>query len=265
MPNLVFPPRAGGAISLLFLFLLASSDLALSQRPGNGRPPPPPHESNGDPQQQQQPPPPHGDGDDGPQPPPPHDDDGGLQHQVIEAVTCTKAPVGQGGFGIATPCGVPIAQSPQESDLFQEPKQVVSVNGVASLHFKFKVDVLNATEFTVNARRWCSVDDQGVEDCSLPSPTIVVNPGDLIQVTIDNEMGDDPTASQPMNTLRNPNSTNLHTHGLHVDPAIDNVLLSFSPGESHTWNIEIPSDHAPGLHWYHSHLHGFSFSFLTLR
>ena len=43
-----------------------------------------------------------------------------------------------------------------------------------------------------------------------------------------------------------------------MDPAVDNVFINVSPGESWTYTYKIPTDHAPGFHWYHSHKHGSS-------
>jgi FtsP/CotA-like multicopper oxidase with cupredoxin domain len=53
--------------------------------------------------------------------------------------------------------------------------------------------------------------------------------------------------------------TNLHTHGFHVSPTApsDDVFLVFSPNSPrYPYHFDIPSDHAPGTHWMHAHLHG---------
>ena len=54
------------------------------------------------------------------------------------------------------------------------------------------------------------------------------------------------------------NTTNLHSHGLHVSPSgiSDNVMRMMEPGESYDIEIAIPSDHIPGTNWYHPHAHG---------
>ncbi|HEX8652623.1 MAG TPA: multicopper oxidase family protein [Pyrinomonadaceae bacterium] len=75
------------------------------------------------------------------------------------------------------------------------------------------------------------------------------------------------------------NHTNLHTHGLMVSPcsidkngnthcgaitsdklesSSDDVLVDIPPGGSNLYRIVLPNFHAPGTHWYHSHLHGAS-------
>lgn len=54
------------------------------------------------------------------------------------------------------------------------------------------------------------------------------------------------------------NTTNLHTHGLHISPSnnSDNVLLSIEPGCSFDYRFTIPKDHPAGTDWYHPHVHG---------
>jgi hypothetical protein len=56
--------------------------------------------------------------------------------------------------------------------------------------------------------------------------------------------------------MRTPNTTNLHTHGMHMDPATDSIFLEAHPGGNLTYEYTIPPNHAPGVHWYHSHRHG---------
>ena len=61
-----------------------------------------------------------------------------------------------------------------------------------------------------------------------------------------------------MNSLHWPNTSNIHTHGLHIDPEVDTVLLKVHPGDSHTYHYVIPDNHSSGLNWYHTHSHGSS-------
>jgi hypothetical protein len=56
------------------------------------------------------------------------------------------------------------------------------------------------------------------------------------QVTLVNELAVETNqASKGLNDLRAPNHTNIHTHGLHVDPAVDNAMLGVAPGASRTY------------------------------
>lgn len=71
-------------------------------------------------------------------------------------------------------------------------------------------------------------------------PTLRVHPGDQLSITL-------------VNHLAKP--TSLHTHGLHVDPAVDNPFLMVDPGKSHTYTYDIPRDQQAGTFWYHPHVH----------
>ncbi|KAL6060354.1 Multicopper oxidase, variant 2 [Balamuthia mandrillaris] len=53
-----------------------------------------------------------------------------------------------------------------------------------------------------------------------------------------------------------PDTTNLHTHGLHVSPDEDNIDTYILPGQSLTYTYNINDDHLMGTHWYHAHYHG---------
>merc|ERR1719245_1023246 len=55
--------------------------------------------------------------------------------------------------------------------------------------------------------------------------------------------------------------TNIHTHGLHTSPESigdyhgDDILVELEPGESASYQIEIPENHMGGTFWYHPHHH----------
>ncbi|MDA0867160.1 MAG: multicopper oxidase family protein, partial [Cyanobacteria bacterium] len=77
----------------------------------------------------------------------------------------------------------------------------------------------------------------------VPGPRLEASPGDTVQIHFTNRL------NQP---------TNLHYHGLHIPPTGtgDNVFLAIPPGESHTYEFQIPIDHSAGTFWYHPHYHG---------
>src|SRR5262249_7142561 len=54
------------------------------------------------------------------------------------------------------------------------------------------------------------------------------------------------------------NTTNLHTHGLHVSPVgnSDNVLLAIPPQTKFTYEVKVPPTHPPGTYLYHADAHG---------
>jgi FtsP/CotA-like multicopper oxidase with cupredoxin domain len=50
-------------------------------------------------------------------------------------------------------------------------------------------------------------------------------------------------------------STNLHLHGLHLPPSIDDPFLEVPPGSATTYEFTVPTG-ACGTYWYHPHMHG---------
>jgi FtsP/CotA-like multicopper oxidase with cupredoxin domain len=91
-------------------------------------------------------------------------------------------------------------------------------------------------------------------------PLIEVLPGNTLRVDLINGLSTkDPTCpGNPPGGAECFNTTNLHTHGLHVSPAgnSDNVLLNIAPQTEFPYEINIPSDHPAGTFWYHAHRHG---------
>lgn len=99
-------------------------------------------------------------------------------------------------------------------------------------------------------------------DTPLVGPTIRVRPGQTVRVTLNNQLPADTTCDigggGSVNIPHCFNGTNLHTHGLWVNPSGngDNVLISIRPGVSFQYEYNIPPDHPAGTFWYHPHLHG---------
>lgn len=107
---------------------------------------------------------------------------------------------------------------------------------------------------------------------AFPAPTLRVKAGDTIKIRLINRLPPSPTNSSSLSFLNYQNSTNLHFHGLHVSPkkflingqevygdyVVDAPDAGVLPGEERQHVIEIPADHAPGIFWYHPHLHGSS-------
>jgi FtsP/CotA-like multicopper oxidase with cupredoxin domain len=98
-------------------------------------------------------------------------------------------------------------------------------------------------------------------DAPYVSPTIEAAPGDTIRINLDNQLPADPTCASGSAHPNQPhcrNGTNLHTHGLWVNPAGngDNVLLSINPGVKFQYEYNIPGEHPAGTFWYHTHRHG---------
>ncbi len=178
---------------------------------------------------------------------------------------------------LATPVRVEVGDDPTEVFVQFTAKDVVTQNG--------KTEKIWTRSYGL---------EEGVG--LLPGPTFYFKGGDLLQMTLNNLLSDtrfdelanfeqlEATDSElqidvgihakgEVNIPHNVNNTNLHTHGLHVDPSHDDVFLIVLPeGDSaenydsellpiireQVWPYQyrIPDSHVPGTHWYHAHKHG---------
>ena len=98
-------------------------------------------------------------------------------------------------------------------------------------------------------------------DAPFVGPQIEVYPGQTVRMTLHNELPADSTCPVRGGSANVPhcfNGTNLHTHGLWINPSgnSDNVLISVNPGVQFQYEYNIPPDHPAGTFWYHSHRHG---------
>ncbi|MES2785288.1 MAG: multicopper oxidase domain-containing protein [Pseudomonadota bacterium] len=101
------------------------------------------------------------------------------------------------------------------------------------------------------------------------APTLVLSLGDTLRITLNNRLPPNVGGQSKVDYLNYQNSTNLHFHGLHVDPrefrpgvfgdyVVDIAEGGVQPGQSRQHEITIPQDHTSGINWYHPHLHGSS-------
>ncbi|GJL59942.1 MAG: oxidoreductase [Nitrospirales bacterium] len=92
----------------------------------------------------------------------------------------------------------------------------------------------------------------------LTGPTFRIKAGDRMKVDLFNQLPREQGECGPPNTENCPNTTNLHTHGLHISPTgnSDNVLLEIPPGKDLQFQFDIPDHHHAGTFWYHAHRHG---------
>lgn len=93
------------------------------------------------------------------------------------------------------------------------------------------------------------------------APQIRILPGETIRMTLKNKLPKDETCTNYTGDVNTPhcfNGTNMHTHGLWINPAgnSDNVLLSINPQVSFQYEYNVPPDHPAGTFWYHPHRHG---------
>ncbi len=117
---------------------------------------------------------------------------------------------------------------------------------------------------------------------SLQGPVLRVNPGQRLNVQLQNRLqpfpgfpkmhvmasanGQHHCTPLPASMMGDISLTNLHFHGLSVSPQCggDEVLntMTAPPGSGgrpdYKYSFTIPSNAAPGLYWYHPHIHGIS-------
>jgi FtsP/CotA-like multicopper oxidase with cupredoxin domain len=170
-------------------------------------------------------------------------------------------------------------QRPQPGSTVAEPRDLRSHDGVLQVDLTMRDD-----REPDGSTRYCYLMADGT-----PSPTLRLNPGDLLIVLFNNNLVDlEPTAvganqsqnqamAMPMGApmcmskkasdpcaggAMTPTSANLHFHGLTVPPVChqDDVLkTSIQPDDPpFEYRLRIPANAPPGLYWYHPHIHGYS-------
>lgn len=208
---------------------------------------------------------------------------------------------------------MPNAASAQPPVSFKAPHKVdVANDGLVNVYVKFQV--VKTPGFTVQGtpatnRIWTRSYAFGktaqTARAFLPGKTFVFKPGDLLQIELNDQLNVSTSEAlrsfeqnvdtsfdtdeilegvhHEINIPHNANNTNLHVHGLHVDPTIDDVELILIPrdespadyndrlqskmpgwnpktkkGEYWRWGYRyrVPRLHLPGTHWYHAHKHG---------
>lgn len=159
---------------------------------------------------------------------------------------------------------------PAPGSLVSEPEEIRSHNGILRAELTYR-------NFTAadGQEEYCYLSENGAQ-----APTLRLEPGDLLILRLRNELtrplrsgaGGNPASAMVTRPMRLSSpcasatmtalSTNLHFHGLTVPPTChgDDVLHTFvQPGASgFEYRFRIPSDEAPGLYWYHPHVHGFT-------
>ncbi|MGA5817713.1 multicopper oxidase family protein [Kitasatospora sp. NPDC094028] len=186
--------------------------------------------------------------------------DGISRRTVLRAalVAAAAGAVGRAGAGRAAAAG----------GGFPQPA-VLGAEGVLDVRF---ADVAVPGYGTVTTRTY---------NAGIPGPTLRVRGGDVLRLTQVNGLPPNEPHESPgpneraepsgggHNRPHDPNSFNLHTHGMHVAPSgdADNVLRVFAPRTAeeadagapeprYLTTVEVPAGHPAGTYWYHPHLHG---------
>ncbi len=133
---------------------------------------------------------------------------------------------------------------------FVEPEVRSSANGTLTTTLRMRYAYKDIGGYRLYMRMY---------EGTVPGPTLRVKPGDVLRIKLINDMPPNRESMPADHSLPHHfNTTNLHSHGLHVSPSgiSDNVMRIMEPGESYDVEIAIPSDHIPGTNWYHPHAHG---------
>jgi suppressor of ftsI len=95
---------------------------------------------------------------------------------------------------------------------------------------------------------------------TIPGPTISMTRGNKYILRFNNTLPYEAPSAEH-NVLKDPNISNIHTHGLHIsgESPSDDVTRSFEGGRGGDFVYDIPADHMGGTYWYHAHHHGSTF------
>jgi FtsP/CotA-like multicopper oxidase with cupredoxin domain len=150
-------------------------------------------------------------------------------------------------------------QRPAPGSAVTPPPDLYSAYGVLNVSFNYytMLDADNRTLF-------CFVTPDGLQ-----SPTLHLQPGDTLNLTVTN-MVPAPSAGSPSEIVSNASevcgdalmtitSLNVHFHGTNTSPKChaDRVIHALiNSGETFHYSLTFPADEPPGLYWYHPHVHG---------
>lgn len=188
---------------------------------------------------------------------------------------------------ISSPTPVPLVANAcsrfTAGSAIRNPPALYSQNGVLNVQFSYQ-------SITDSAGRqlFCFMTPSGLEN-----PTLHVNPGDTLSITVTNNTqftDPDNTPNDHQEVLKAPNcgdttydstvvlpnpsasafgmvsgSMNIHYHGTNTSPRCgeDNVVRTIinpvgTPGttvSTFQYNVHFPANEPPGLYWYHPHVH----------
>lgn len=133
-------------------------------------------------------------------------------------------------------------------------------SGNTEAHYSGTLEMGEAT-FTINGETLTTrAYRQEGSAYSIPGPSLHMTPGNKYVLKFKNTLPYE-LLSTATNTFKDPNVTNLHTHGLHIsgETPSDDVTRFFEGGFGGDFVYDIPADHMGGSYWYHAHHHGSTF------
>ena len=158
---------------------------------------------------------------------------------------------GAGAFALGA--GLPLIKGCPNNGLLRTVEARTSIDGLLDTDLTVKLAQNSIGGATLYSRTY---------EGNIPGPTLAVVPGDTLRLHITNSLPETMkmAGGAAMGAMANMdfNTTNFHSHGLHVSPKgiSDNPYRKFVPGTTHDVEIDIPADHPAGTFWYHPHHHG---------
>ncbi|MBZ5617660.1 MAG: multicopper oxidase domain-containing protein [Acidobacteriia bacterium] len=152
----------------------------------------------------------------------------------------------------------------------KNPPAISSANGTLRTNLRVTYTETTIGGCGVKLRSYVASGAEAGGSTALVGPTLRIKPGDALEPDLINELPKESAkeiqaqfeqennAAYITTRPHSFNTTNLHTHGLHVSPNgnSDNVLLAILPGTHQQYNIKLPPNHPRGTFWYHAHSHG---------
>ena len=140
------------------------------------------------------------------------------------------------------------AQSVGDALVF--PSELESENGL--------LDITLTLEYADHDSAAHSFHDARLFGGTLPGPTLKVNAGDTMRILFQNKLQEQVGQNENENEFSIPDTSNLHFHGAHVSGELpsDDVTLKVEPGSEYQYETHFPTNHMPGTHWVHPHVHG---------
>eukprot|EP00611_Tribonema_gayanum_P017155 TRINITY_DN296_c3_g1_i6.p1 TRINITY_DN296_c3_g1~~TRINITY_DN296_c3_g1_i6.p1 ORF type:complete len:1085 (+),score=426.94 TRINITY_DN296_c3_g1_i6:277-3255(+) len=167
----------------------------------------------------------------------------------------TPPPDGGGKPSLRPPKGAVVAKFKPQCALQGEERNFPELKWTQGKDGVFRATLtLGAVQF---ANKWGTTRTRGYNG-GVPAPLMRLRACGVYKLTLRNAQQKWGNPGGALNDFREPATTNLHTHGLHVSGIgnADDTYREVLPGKETVYTYAIPCDHAGGTHFYHPHHHG---------
>ena len=168
-----------------------------------------------------------------------------------------------GLLGMVLPSVLFASTCPNDNVIFDpQAFQWTQVGSGADQHWTGTLDIDEATLIvggeTITTRVYRQAGAQFPS--TIPGPTMNMSPGEKYVLRFRNKLPyEAPEAAH--NVFKDPNISNLHTHGVHIsgESPGDDITRRFEGSTGGDFVYDIPVNHMGGTYWYHAHHHGSTF------